>query len=70
MIDIWLLFNLFKPFNDILVTTYMDYLKMDEESEINHHEIALMVGGGDNDDLSSGGILHVAPLSRSASAVK
>ena len=70
MIDIWLLFNLIKPFNDILVTTYMDYLKVDEEREINHHGVALTVGGGDNDDLSSGGILHVAPLSRSASAVK
>ena len=54
MIDVWLLFNLIKPFNDILVTTYMDYLKVDEEREINHHGVALTVGGGDSDDLSSG----------------
>ena len=37
MIDVWLLFNLIKPFNDILVTTYMDYLKSDEGRDINHH---------------------------------
>ena len=44
MIDVWLLFNLIKPFNDILVTTYMDYLKDDEEREINHHGTARAVG--------------------------
>ena len=37
MIDIWLLFNLTKPFVDILVTTYIDSLKTDDTREINHH---------------------------------
>ena len=70
MIDIWLLFNLIKPFNDILVTTYMDYLKVDDEREINHHGVARTVGGDNIDVLSSAEILHVAPISRSASAIK
>ena len=70
MIDIWLLFNLIKPFNDILVTTYMDYLKVDDEREINHHGVARTVGGDNIDVLSSSEILHVAPISRGASAIK
>ena len=70
MIDIWLLFNLIKPFNDILVTTYMDYLKVDEEREINHHGVARTVGGDESEDFSPNGVLHVAPVSRSASAMK
>ena len=37
MIDIWLLFNLTKPFVDILVTTCIDSLKSNESREINHH---------------------------------
>ena len=34
MIDIWLLFNLTKPFVDIHATTYMASLKSDESREI------------------------------------
>ena len=44
MIDIWLLFNLTKPFVDILVTTYIDSLKTDESREINHHGEKRTVG--------------------------
>ena len=69
MIDIWLLFNLIKPFNDILVTTYMDHLKVDDEREINHHGVARSVGNEDNGDLDDE-VLHVAPASRSLSAMK
>ena len=75
MIDIWLLFNLIKPFNDILVTTYMDYLKVDDEREINHHGVARTVGNDENGDFpgNQGGVLQVAPISsesRSPSATK
>ena len=75
MIDIWLLFNLIKPFNDILVTTYMDYLKVDDEREINHHGVARTVGNDENGDFpgNQGGVLQVAPISnesRSPSAIK
>ena len=38
MIDVWLLFNLLKPFVDIIVQTYIETLRTDkEEREINHH---------------------------------
>ena len=74
MIDIWLLFNLIKPFNDILVTTYMDFLKVDDEREINHHGVPRTVGNNENGE-SHGyheGVLQVATLSssRSTSAIK
>ena len=48
MIDIWLLFNLTKPFVDILVTTYIDSLKTDESREINHHGETRRVGEDDD----------------------
>ena len=69
MIDIWLLFNLIKPFNDILTTTYMDYLKVDEEREINHHGVARSVGVDEDEDFNSE-ILRVAPAPKSQSALK
>ena len=69
MIDIWLLFNLIKPFNDILVTTYMDSLKVDDEREINHHGVARTVNDDDT-GIPTVGVLQVAPVSRSPSANK
>ena len=69
MIDIWLLFNLIKPFNDILVTTYMDSLKVDDEREINHHGVARAVGNEESRSPTVG-VLQVAPLSRTSSANK
>ena len=67
MIDIWLLFNLIKPFNDILVTTYMDSLKVDDEREINHHGVARTVNDDDNGGLIVG-VIEVAPVSRTPTA--
>jgi hypothetical protein len=61
MIDIWLLFNLIKPFNDILVTTYMDYLKVDDDREINHHGTSRPVAGEQEDTENK--IVLVAPAS-------
>ena len=69
MIDVWLLFNLIKPFNDILVTTYMDSLKVDDEREINHHGVARTVVNEDNGNPPIG-VIQVAPLSRTPSANK
>ena len=69
MIDIWLLFNLIKPFNDILTTTYMDYLKVDDDDrEINHHGVSRNVGLNENGD-SNGEILYVASASTSQSNI-
>ena len=36
MVDVWLLFNLLYPFIVVLIHTYMDTLRNDEEREINH----------------------------------
>ena len=44
MIDIWLIFNLLKPFVDILVQTYIETLRKEEdEREINHHGKSIKV---------------------------
>ena len=37
MMDVWLLFNLLYPFIVVLLHTYMDTLRNNEEREINHH---------------------------------
>ena len=45
MIDIWLLFNLSKPFIDIILQTYMETLKVEEKPrDINHHGKTISVG--------------------------
>ena len=62
MIDVWLLFNLVKPFNDILVTTYIDYLRSDGDRDINHHGTAISVGGDKSGEDHRGNIVQVAPV--------
>ena len=37
MMDVWLLFTLLYPFVVILMHTYMDTLRNDDDREINHH---------------------------------
>ena len=37
MMDVWLLFNLMYPFIVVLLHTYMDTLRSDDDREINHH---------------------------------
>ena len=46
MIDVWLLSNLLYPFIIVLLHTYMDTLRNDEEREINHHGRAITVDEG------------------------
>ena len=43
MVDIWLLFNLFLPFLVVLLHTYMDTLRDEEDREVNHHGQAVEV---------------------------
>ena len=43
MVDVWLLFNLLYPFIVVLIHTYMDTLRYDEEREINHHGKTIQV---------------------------
>ena len=48
MVDIWLLFNLILPFMVVLIHTYMDTLRNDEDREINHHGKSVEVGEKDD----------------------
>ena len=63
MIDVWLLFNLIKPFNDILVTTYIDYLRSDDERDINHHGTPVSVGGNKESQEPNEKVVKVVPVS-------
>ena len=44
MVDIWLIFNLFLFFFVVLLHTYMDTLREEEDREVNHHGKAIDVG--------------------------
>lgn len=61
MIDIWLIFNLLLPFIEVLVHTYMDSLRNDDDREINHHGRPVEVGEQDSRRGSS--VVKVAPVS-------
>ena len=50
MIDVWLLFNLLLPFLGVLIHTYMDTLRDDEDREINHHGKAITINDEGNDN--------------------
>ena len=54
MIDVWLLFNLLYPFIVVLIHTYMDSLRDDDDREINHHGKTVTVTGETNDDTEEG----------------
>ena len=34
MMDVWLLFNLSKPFIDVIIQTYMEYLRIDDDDKV------------------------------------
>ena len=44
MVDAWLLFNLLYPFIVVLIHTYMDTLRSDDDREINHHGKTITIG--------------------------
>ena len=56
MVDVWLLFNLLYPFIVVLIHTYMDTLRNDDDREINHHGKTITIGENETDDkrISSG----------------
>ena len=56
MMDIWLIFNLLLPFIEVLIHTYMDTLRSDDDREINHHGRAVQLDGGDES-----GVIQVVP---------
>ena len=51
MMDVWLIFNLLLPFIEVLVHTYMDTLRSDDDREINHHGTAIKLDGSEESDL-------------------
>ena len=55
MVDVWLLFNLLYPFIVVLIHTYMDTLRNDDDREINHHGKAIQINeeGFDNESGTS-----------------
>ena len=53
MIDVWLLSSLVKPFLDILLQTYIDNLRADENRDINHHGTSISVGDKEGRPLTS-----------------
>ena len=44
MIDVWLIFNLFVPFVEVLLHTYKDSLREEENQEVNQHGTVRSVG--------------------------
>ena len=54
--DVWLIFNLLLPFIEVLVHTYMDTLRSDDDREINHHGTAIKLDGSEEAD-----VIQVAP---------
>ena len=55
MVDAWLLFNLLYPFIVVLLHTYMDTLRNDDDREINHHGKTITINDGNEDNGESGG---------------
>ena len=56
MVDAWLLFNLLYPFIVVLVHTYMDTLRNDDDREINHHGKAITINDEDEEHEEQGGV--------------
>ena len=44
MIDIWLIFSQLIPFTQVLLHTFMDYMRDGQDREVNHHGKAIKVG--------------------------
>ena len=53
MIDIWLIFAQIVPFVEVLLHCWIDMYRVDEDREINHHGVSLIVGedGAQQDEL-------------------
>lgn len=49
MIDIWLIFNLFIPFAEVLLHTFIDSLREEESREVNHHGSSVKTNNNPSD---------------------
>ena len=59
MVDVWLLFNLLYPFIVVLIHTYMDTLRNDDEREINHHGKTIQVKDEIDEKQRTGSMIKV-----------
>ena len=59
MVDVWLLFNLLYPFIVVLIHTYMDTLRNDDEREINHHGKSIQINN-ENDNEAPSPVIKVS----------
>ena len=60
MVDAWLLFNLLYPFIVVLIHTYMDTLRNNDDREINHHGETITIGENDLEERTfSGEFIHL-----------
>ena len=62
MMDVWLIFNLLLPFMEVLLHTYMDYLRNDDEREINHHGTTIKPNNEEDNKDDEQGITKVLPI--------
>ena len=62
MVDVWLLFNLLYPFIVVLIHTYMDTLRNDDEREINHHGKTIQVNDESGSKENTDSIVKVVPF--------
>ena len=61
MMDIWLIFNLLLPFMEVLLHTYIDYLRNDDDREINHHGTTIKADSTNEKDETDTRITQVLP---------
>ena len=69
MVDAWLLFNLLYPFIVVLIHTYMDTLRDDEDREINHHGKTVSINGEPEESDQGGTTIKVIVLCISSKVI-
>ena len=60
MMDVWLLFNLLYPFIIVLLHTYMDTLRIDDDREFNHHGKTMQIGEDGKATEKTGSTINVS----------
>ena len=58
MMDAWLLFNLFVPFSEVLLHTFIDSLREEDKREINHHGSSINVDANSQGNIKVGKFNH------------
>ena len=66
MMDIWLIFNLLLPFMEVLLHTYIDYLRNDDDREINHHGTTIKAESTSETNETGPNITQVLPAPSSS----